>query len=120
MQRKFGWGAGRKTGLVADAAFFDKILGHVSATCDVPTTLFWRELHEAYPDAKFILVERDLNIWQRSFDGVLDGILDPAATIMTYLDPFVGGRINAAGHAWIQSMMGTTDKSVAKAKAKDC
>jgi len=36
------------------------------AACDLPLALYYKELHEYYPEAKFILTTRDLNQWLQS------------------------------------------------------
>jgi hypothetical protein len=46
---------------------FDQILGHVRAVTEMPCAAFWAELMTAYPDAKILLVERDIDQWYRSF-----------------------------------------------------
>ncbi|MES1201571.1 MAG: sulfotransferase family protein [Pseudomonadota bacterium] len=38
----------------------------VEAVCDLPAALFYRELLDAYPDAKVVLTTRDLESWWRS------------------------------------------------------
>ena len=38
---------------------FDKLLSECGAVTDTPCVCFWKELLEAYPDAKVVLVERD-------------------------------------------------------------
>lgn len=44
------------------------MLGHVSATTDTPANCFGPELIAAYPDAKIILIERDVDAWYKSFN----------------------------------------------------
>lgn len=48
-------------------AEFDKLLGHVAAVTDAPCTIFGVELMEAYPEAKVVLVERDIEKWYKSW-----------------------------------------------------
>ncbi len=36
---------------------------------DIPTAVYYRELHKAYPDAKFILTTRDADAWLTSFQA---------------------------------------------------
>lgn len=46
---------------------WDALLGHCQAVTDTPCTIFYRELLEAYPDAKVILTVRDsADQWHRS------------------------------------------------------
>ena len=51
--------------------FFDKLLGHVSAVTDLPCNCFGPELIAAYPEAKVILVERDVDAWYKSWENAL-------------------------------------------------
>ncbi|KAK5118311.1 hypothetical protein LTR62_002824 [Meristemomyces frigidus] len=46
---------------------FDNLLGSWGACTDQPANVFSEELVAAYPEAKVILVERDLESWYRSF-----------------------------------------------------
>ena len=57
-------------------ADWDELLGHCAAVTDMPCVLFWRELCEAYPEAKVIISQRDEDRWFKSFDeGVLNSTL---------------------------------------------
>lgn len=53
--------------------FFDRVLGDVEATTDIPSVWFAEELLSAYPDARVILNRRtDVGAWKTSFrDSVL-------------------------------------------------
>ncbi|UJO20298.1 uncharacterized protein CLAFUR5_10030 [Fulvia fulva] len=59
------------TSITLDRAFWDKLLGHVSAVTDMPCNMFGPELIAAYPEAKVILVERDVDKWYPSFEHAL-------------------------------------------------
>ncbi|POS71726.1 hypothetical protein DHEL01_v209878 [Diaporthe helianthi] len=50
---------------------FDQLLGHCSAACDTPTNSFVPEVIAAYPDAKVVLVDRDISRWIKSFDETI-------------------------------------------------
>jgi hypothetical protein len=56
---------------INSSAFWDPLLGHISAVTDVPANLFGPELIAAYPSAKVILVERDVDKWYPSFEQAL-------------------------------------------------
>ncbi|EER44874.1 conserved hypothetical protein [Histoplasma capsulatum H143] len=45
---------------------FDRLLGEYDACLDMPCCLFWKELHQAYPDAKIILTNRSVDSWMDS------------------------------------------------------
>ncbi|KXT05501.1 hypothetical protein AC578_3699 [Pseudocercospora eumusae] len=70
------------------SAHWDQLLGHVSATTDLPANCFGPELMKAYPNAKVILVERDIEAWFKTFENaVITGQDHPIATaIMSPLD----------------------------------
>lgn len=42
-----------------------------SAVCDVPSILYWREIHAAFPSAKLVLTERDPGHWFTSINNTL-------------------------------------------------
>lgn len=67
-----------------DRNFWDKLLGHVSACTDTPANMFAKELIESYPEAKVILVERDVDKWYPSFERALIKGLE-----MPFLDLFL-------------------------------
>lgn len=46
---------------------FDQLLGQYRAVTDMPMSHFGPELMEAYPDAKVVLVERDIESWFKSY-----------------------------------------------------
>ena len=49
----------------------DRLLGDYSAASDVPVMCFVEDLIAAYPEAKVILVERDIDTWYRSFNDTV-------------------------------------------------
>ncbi|KAF2245278.1 hypothetical protein BU26DRAFT_66689 [Trematosphaeria pertusa] len=49
-------------------AEFDKLLGDYDAVTDLPSALFWKQLIEAYPDAKVVLTNRKYEDWERSMN----------------------------------------------------
>ncbi|KAF5537856.1 hypothetical protein FMEXI_9678 [Fusarium mexicanum] len=48
---------------------FDKILGPYDAVADLPAICFVEELVAAYPEAKVIVTQRDVDSWLRSMDS---------------------------------------------------
>ena len=70
----------------------DKVIGDCGAVTDMPCAAFWRELMEAYPKAKVVLVERDLESWYRSFDqAVIQGLMSMKGQILA--NHWVAGSI---------------------------
>lgn len=45
----------------------DDVFGKYDAASDVPICYFWEDMLAAYPDAKVIIVERDVDRWYNSF-----------------------------------------------------
>ena len=57
---------------------FDNLLGHWGAVTDQPSVLMAKELIDAYPEAKVVLVERDVDRWYKSFSNtVINGTANP-------------------------------------------
>ena len=94
---------------------FDSLLGHSSAVTDAPAFLLWQELMDAYPEAKIVLVERDLKEWLPSCKLLLTGVLNPVAGyVLRVTDPAWIGRRNGLGRAWIEALFGSTNLAKAK------
>ena len=55
-----------------------KIFAGYNATVDWPNATFYRELADAYPDAKVILTERDPNAWFESTQATIFARMPPA------------------------------------------
>ena len=62
--RKFGKNANKKPITRED---FEPILRDFEGVAEMPVCAFWEELMDAYPDAKIVLVERDVDKWYPSF-----------------------------------------------------
>lgn len=100
-------------------AYFDRLLGHCGAITDTPAVLFWEELLDAYPSAKVIVVERDVEKWLPSIAVLLDGVLNPVARyVFRFTDPTWFGRISNLGATWIGVLLGSTDLAQAKRNAR--
>lgn len=74
---------------------FDVGLGDFAGVSDLPGCFLWRELMDAYPEAKVILVPRDFESWIKSFDQA--AVTGGAFTTMTYavvmLEPLLGSYV---------------------------
>ena len=78
-----------------DMAFLDQVLGHMNAVTDMPAVSFAAELIIAYPDAKVVLVERDVESWYRSFARVFINSYDSWLwSLIAWLDPNKVGHMN--------------------------
>ncbi|GME48377.1 nad dependent epimerase [Neofusicoccum parvum] len=49
----------------------DRWYGQYDAVCDLPAWLFVEEMYAAYPDAKFILTDRNVDDWVRSMHNTV-------------------------------------------------
>ncbi|KAJ7606809.1 efflux pump antibiotic resistance protein [Roridomyces roridus] len=87
-------------------AEFDKLLGHCMAVTDAPCNLFAPELIDAYPDAKVILMERDIEAWYKSFGIIMDNTFVPVPRIVAFLDPLWTGRRAKFFRAWMEKQFG--------------
>lgn len=86
-------------------AEFDQLLGHCSAVTDSPPCVFWKELIEAYPEAKVILIVRDEEKWLASFKGLVMGVMNPLGRrVLRYTDPLWFGRVVSLSINYISYM----------------
>ncbi|KAK6065230.1 SWR1 complex subunit vps71 [Seiridium cupressi] len=78
------------TGRGLTRAEWDELFVDCEAVTDI-ASLFAEQLIEVYPDAKVVLVERDIEPWRVSIDEVFTGMYSPAATFfMTRIEPLLG------------------------------
>lgn len=68
---------------------FPAIYEGFAAAVDWPTASFWRELHAAYPGARFILSERDPDRWVESFSATIRKRLVAPETTPAELRPWL-------------------------------
>ena len=77
-------------------AEFDNLLGNWSATTDQPAALMAEELIAAYPNAKVVLVERDIDRWYRSYcETVINGAANPFVPLGSMIDKTYLGQMRA-------------------------
>ena len=76
-------------------AEFDALLGTCAAVTDMPCAAFWEELIVAYPEAKIILVERDIEAWYKSFEAtIITELFSKVTTVFVdYIEPLVGSQV---------------------------
>lgn len=84
-------------GEMPDKKFFDGLLGHCGALTDTPCISFARELVEFYPDAKVVLVERDIDSWYTSWLGFCEGAYSKVVWFSSRLDPGWAKKVADAG-----------------------
>jgi hypothetical protein len=93
---------------------FDQVLGHCGAAGDAPCALLWRELMEAYPNAKLILVDRDEDKWLGSMKQLAEGAINRITSTIKVTDPFRTGRILNLGINWMGYWTHSMDNLSAK------
>jgi hypothetical protein len=95
-----------------DRMFWDKILGHVSATTDLPCAAFFEELIAAYPGIKCVLVERDEDAWYQSWYDVQIRHYDNwALKVVARLDPqHIGKMLTVASRCVIEGFVGAKSR----------
>jgi hypothetical protein len=81
---------------------WDTVLGEYSAvSADVPPIAFAEELVYAYPDAKVILVNRDVDEWAKSFSNtVTSGMYSPLMHRLADWDPAWLGHMRDTHMRW--------------------
>lgn len=81
---------------------WDQLLGSYSAvSADPPAVAFAEDLIAAYPEAKVILVEREIESWYRSFDT---NVIAPQWSLMisffSELDPWFLRPVRRCHRRW--------------------
>lgn len=89
------WNPGRSDRMPLDRADFDHLMGHFGACTDQPAAVMAEELVAAYPEAKFVLVERDVDKWYESYTrGVTRGTESAVIPLVTRIDrAFMGPMV---------------------------
>lgn len=101
-------------------ADFDAVLGHCGAITDMPAIHFAAEFIEFYPDAKIVLVERDIDSWYASWLSFLNEAMNPSLGFVAKLDAAFLGRIASVGKKGTDLLVGSgTSLEAAKARSKE-
>lgn len=67
---------------------FDQLLGEYEIASDIPSIVFAQELIDAYPEAKVIIVERDIETWFASFQIAWPAfVMRPLKRVICWVDP---------------------------------
>ena len=72
---------------------WDDLLGNYGAVTDSPAICFAEELIKAYPEAKVVLVERDIEKWYKSFEVMITEMYNPIIKVLRILDPQLLGPV---------------------------
>ena len=98
---------------------WDKLLGNYSAVADLPAIAFAEDLLTSYPDAKVVLVERDIERWYRSFnEGVIENVWSPAIRLIARLDSRFVGKLGSTSARWTEGWMGAHSKAEMQENAR--
>ena len=102
-------------------ADWDQVLGDYSAvSADPPAVAFAEDLIAAYPEAKVVLVEREIEAWFRSFDStIIASFWDRTMNLVADIDPFLVGALRACHGRWVLGWMGARSKSEMRENARE-
>lgn len=71
---------------------WDQLMGHCQAVCDWPAIAFAKELIEAYPEAKVVLTNRDVDSWHAStLRTVYWRVTDPELKALARINSWAAG-----------------------------
>ena len=74
---------------------------------------------EAYPDAKIVLVEREIESWYKSWEIMLEAAFNPLLKVLAYTDPMWHGRIFGLGKLWLETQLPAKTFEDAKRTSRD-
>ena len=99
---------------------WDQLLGEYGAITDVPALAFWEDLLAAYPEAKVVLIERDIDRWYRSFDDAVIRIMwRRLGNIIADFERGFVGPIRDVHRRWATDWMGVHSADEMREVAKD-
>ncbi|KAJ7619022.1 hypothetical protein B0H17DRAFT_641897 [Mycena rosella] len=86
---------------------WDQLLGHCQAVTDTPAAMFAEDLVAAYPGAKVILTNRDVDKWWTSFcDSIGSVVASRRYRLAAYLDPRALGTVSRLGKLIMSVILG--------------
>ncbi|KAE8378529.1 efflux pump antibiotic resistance protein [Aspergillus bertholletiae] len=99
---------------------FDQLLHDFGAvSSDTPAIAFADGLIEAYPEAKVVLVERDINTWYESWmNGVIKNTYDPIVTVIYHIDRFFTHPVGRIHKTTFQGWLGISSPEDARRLSK--
>ncbi|MCJ1317730.1 hypothetical protein MMC15_003057 [Xylographa vitiligo] len=99
---------------------WDQLLGSYSAvSADPPAVAFAEDLVAAYPDAKVILVEREIESWYQSFDAnIIAAQWSPLISFVSELDPWLLRPVRRCHRRWATGWMASAGKAEMREKAR--
>lgn len=101
-------------------ADWDELWGHCECITDIGS-IFGPQLVEAYPDAKVILVERDVEKWYESIEkGVFSALWGPIPEFfVSYVEPILGSVAGPASRKTLLGFFEAENVDEIRAKARD-
>ena len=99
---------------------WDALLGTFGAiSADPPAVAFAEELITTYPEAKVILVHRDIDAWYRSFNtAIIEACWSPFLNFLGDWDPWLIGPFRDCHFRWIRGWWKVNSKEAMQAKAR--
>ena len=99
---------------------WDQLLGSYSAvSADPPAVAFAEDLVAAYPEAKVILVEREIESWYRSFDeNIISAMWSTFNEIVWKLDSQLLGPVGMCHRRWATGWMKSHSKAEMQMKSR--
>ena len=86
---------------------------------DAPCNLFAAELTAFYPEAKVVLVERNMESWFASWSAFCENAYSPLFPLLALMEPRFCGRITKVGTLITQIQAGfSTDKDQVRVRSK--
>ena len=99
---------------------WDNLLGNYGAVADLPAIVFAEDLLKCYPDAKVVLVNRDMEKWYKSFnEGIIQNVFNPAIEIIARLDSHFVGKLGSTSERWTKGWFGAQSKVEMQEKARE-
>lgn len=97
---------------------FDNLLGDYEIASDFPTIAFSEELIALYPEAKVIIVERDVDSWYKSFhDTIVVRIFNKVIYAIVALDPTLLA-FHEMTRCWVRGYFGANSEEELEGTAK--
>ena len=100
-------------------AEWDQLLGNYSAVADLPAVAFPEDLLRCYPDAKVILVKRDIEKWYQSFnEGIIMNVWSPVLQLIARFDSRLVGKLAATSSRWTKGLFKAHSRQEMQQKAR--
>jgi hypothetical protein len=99
-------------------AEFDNLLGEYEVASDFPSLAFSEELIALYPEAKVIIVERDIDAWYKSFhDAIITKIFSKVIYAIVTWDPTLLA-FHLLTRTWLRGYFGANSQEELEGTAK--